>query len=89
MSTPPGADQVFDNRQVLVSLVLQEQIVLGFVNESSELRPAIPGAPDQACIHFSIEIRAVPVGVEAIADFLDLSRIGRHHRLIARLGKVL
>src|SRR5262250_2900024 len=80
---------MLNNRQVLISFILQEKIMLGFVYEVSDPRPAVPRTPNQARIHSAVEIGALPISVEAVADLTNFLRVGGQQRVITRLREVL
>ena len=67
-----GADEVLDDGGVLVALILQPQGVLAAVDELAEALAAVADAPDEMRVFAGFELLAVPVGVEAMGDLVDL-----------------
>ncbi len=81
--------QALDDDLVLVALVLHEQRVLRAVDELGDAVAPVERAPDQVRVRVGLEVLAVPVGLEARGDLLDLVAMPGGDRVVARLGQVL
>ena len=83
-----GADEVLDDGGVLVALVLEEEGVLGVVDEFADALAAVADAPDEVGVVARSELGAIPVGVEALHDLVDLVLMGGEDGVVASLGEV-
>jgi hypothetical protein len=66
------ADEALDDDGILVAFVLDEEGVLGSVDEAGDAFAAVAAAPDQVGIVAGLEVLAVPVRLEAGDHFRRL-----------------
>ena len=87
-SAPARSNQVLDDDGVLIPLVLQEERVLGAVDESADRVPPT-GTPDEMTLRSGSEPLPFPVRLEAIDDLANLLHVGRDDRVVAGAGEIL
>src|SRR6516164_1415863 len=87
--TARGSHQALNDNSVLIALVLNEDSVIGVVDELSETVPPVGGTPDEVRTFPRIELLPAPVGLEAVDDLLHFMTVVRHHGVVASLGEVL
>src|SRR5277367_3030086 len=84
-----GPDQALDDDGVLIALVLQDQRVLGVVDEIGDAIAGVAFAPDHMGAVAGVEILPGPVGVETGFDFFNFMGVIGDHGEVAGLGEVL
>ncbi len=83
-----GAHQPLDDDRVLVSLILHPQRVLGLVDELPDPLAGVADAPDQERLVGRRKFLALPIGIEALDDFVHLRAVPSDYGVIASFGEI-
>ena len=70
-----GSHEALDDDGILIALVLHPEGVLRLVDELPDALAAVADTPDQMGIFAGLELLPLPVGVEALDDFVDFVRM--------------
>src|SRR5882757_2887240 len=88
-AAPRRADETLDDHRILIAFVLDEEGMLGFVDQTGDAVAAIAAAPDEVGMLAGVEVLAVPVGLETGDDFIDLVPVRSDDGVVTRFGEIL
>jgi hypothetical protein len=83
-----STDEALDDDGVLIAFILDEESVLGIVDKAGYAFAAITITPNEEGAAVHAERFALPIGLKAFNDFLDLVRVSSDNGVVASVGEI-